>query len=157
MIWSISLLLLSWNVNPFFCVTLDSPTKNPLRPWWSLSQLSAAGSYDSTTFNTVPCPSLPTASLEPKDLLTRLNQSWSDADLQVRAALKNDKSPGGAVLCVVYRGTVLWTAGYGLKNMSGKKTPFLSHTRKEKKSGLLFMTCHDFLANQIIGWSTILC
>ena len=66
-----------------------------------------------------PCPRLPDASLAPEHLLASLSQSWIDTDKQVRAVLEDDKSPGGAVLSVVYKGAVLWTAGYGFKNMSG--------------------------------------
>ena len=67
-----------------------------------------------------PCPTIPAATLDPTSLLSQLNSSLSDVDKAVAAALKEDNSPGGAVLTVVYKNSVIWSKGYGLKNMSGK-------------------------------------
>lgn len=65
------------------------------------------------------CPSLPEASLSADQLLSKLQGDLGQADGQIEAALQEDKSPGGAVLSFVYGGEVLWSKGYGLKNMSG--------------------------------------
>ena len=69
--------------------------------------------------NSEPCSNVPSATLDPKTLLAKLNATLLDVDKAVAAALVQDKSPGGAVLSLLYKDTVLWSNGYGLRNMSG--------------------------------------
>ena len=69
------------------------------------------------------CPSLPQASLSADQLTTKVQDSLKQLDQAVKTALLDDKSPGGAVLSLVYKDSVVWTGGYGLKNMSGESSP----------------------------------
>ena len=69
------------------------------------------------------CPSLPQASLSADQLTTKVQDSLKQLDQAVKTALLDDKSPGGAVLSLVYKDSVVWTGGYGLKNMSGESRP----------------------------------
>ena len=66
------------------------------------------------------CPSLPEASMTADELASELQSILKQADSQVKAALLEDKSPGGAALSFVYGDQVVWSGGYGLKNMSGE-------------------------------------
>ena len=66
------------------------------------------------------CPSLPSATLSKDDLAIKLSSQISAADSDIKKALEGDKSPGGAVVSIVYKDNIIWTGGYGLKNMSGQ-------------------------------------
>ena len=44
----------------------------------------------------------------------------SKLDDGVKDILRNTSSPGGAVISIIYKDNVLWTGGYGLKDMKGK-------------------------------------
>lgn len=68
-----------------------------------------------------PCPTVPHAAIDSMTLLTKLSTRLSDVDRAVAAALQADNSPGGAVLTFVYKDTILWSKGYGLRNMSGMR------------------------------------
>ena len=71
------------------------------------------------------CPSLPEASLSADQLLAKLQDSLKQVDEQIKATLEEDKSPGGAVVTVVYGDGVIWSKGYGLKNMSGERDDWM--------------------------------
>ena len=45
---------------------------------------------------------------------------FKQADEQIQSALMAQGNPGGAVLSFVYKDTLLWTGGYGSKNMNGR-------------------------------------
>ena len=66
------------------------------------------------------CPSLPSATLSKDDLAIKLSSQISAADSDIKKTLEGDKSPGGAVVSIVYKDDIIWTGGYGLKNMSGE-------------------------------------
>ncbi len=65
------------------------------------------------------CYSLPEADLTADQLSSQLTDNLKQADEQIKQILQEDGTPGGAVLSLVYRDTLLWTGGYGLKNMHG--------------------------------------
>lgn len=67
------------------------------------------------------CQSYPLPAATPSDLLAKLEPFLEEAAKNISAALKEDNSPGGAVVSVVYNDTVIWTTGSGLINDSGKK------------------------------------
>ncbi len=69
--------------------------------------------------NLEPCAPRVPATLAPATLLMKLNSSLSDLDKAIGSCLEKDNSPGGAVISVVYQDTILWSKGYGVKNMSG--------------------------------------
>ena len=72
---------------------------------------------------TIPlCHSFPLPAATPSDLLAKLEPFLEEAAKNISAALKEDNSPGGAVVSVVYNDTVIWTKGSGLINDSGKIT-----------------------------------
>jgi len=99
-----------------FTLLKNSIEFSPAR-YFSLFPSASKSSYPSP-FDS-PCPTIPTATLDPVALLGQLNSSLSDLDKAVSAALEEDNSPGGAVLTVVYKDSVIWSKGYGVKNMSG--------------------------------------
>ena len=66
------------------------------------------------------CPSYPLPAASPSDLLAKLEPFLEEAAKNISAALEEHKSPGGAVVNVVYNDTVIWTKGFGLINDSGK-------------------------------------
>ena len=68
----------------------------------------------------VLCKSPPLPSLDTDALLSKLQPYLDQVDQNVQAALKEDKSTGGAVLSVVYKNTTIWTKGYGLVDMSSE-------------------------------------
>ncbi len=71
------------------------------------------------------CPSLPSASESAYVLQTKMAPTLIEADRNIQAALKG--SPGGAVVTLVYSDQgILWTKGYGLKNMSGRPIKLLA-------------------------------
>lgn len=83
---------------------------------------------NSAASNGLPlCPSLPVASLSADQLLAKLQESLKQVDQEIQAALQEDKSPGGAVVSVVYGDGVIWSKGYGLKNMSGEWEQGIMH------------------------------
>ena len=65
------------------------------------------------------CPNLPQADLPADQLTSKLADHLKQADEQIKTAMMAAGNPGGAVLSLVYKDTVLWTGGYGLKNMNG--------------------------------------
>lgn len=67
------------------------------------------------------CHSFPLPAATPSDLLAKLEPFLEEAAENISAALKEDNSPGGAVVSVVYNDTMIWTKGSGLINDSGKK------------------------------------
>ncbi len=66
------------------------------------------------------CPSLPQADLTADQLSAKMADYFKQADEQVKTAMAAAGNPGGAVLSLVYMDKILWTGGYGSKNMNGK-------------------------------------
>lgn len=68
----------------------------------------------------VLCPSYPYPVVEPSAMQQILAPFLEDVGNKMSAELKT--TPGGAVVSLVYRDTVIWTYGYGAINMSGKQS-----------------------------------
>ena len=73
--------------------------------------------FDIADDNSCVPPPKPILSVEEMKLL--LSQALPDWDKTIKEILKNDSSPGGVVLSLVYKDKVLRTGGYGLKDMKG--------------------------------------
>ena len=90
----------------------------------SLSILLAFSAEDTSQTKHDPqmdvCPSFPLPVANVSDVLSKLQPFLEEAAKNISAALKTDSSPGGAVVSVVYKDSVIWTQGYGLINDSGK-------------------------------------
>ena len=65
------------------------------------------------------CPSHPYPVIEPSAMQQFLAPFLEDVGNKMSTELKT--TPGGAVVSLVYRDTVIWTYGYGAINMSGKQ------------------------------------
>ena len=97
-------------------LTLVACAESSLHPWRvsSRSHFHRGGA--------VPlCPSYPLPAASPTDLLAKLKPFLEEAAKNISAVLEEDKSPGGAVVNVVYNDTVIWTKGFGLINDSGSE------------------------------------
>jgi len=66
------------------------------------------------------CPSYPLPTASASVLLVKLEPFLEEAVENISAVLQEDRSPGGAVVSIVYNDTVIWTKGFGLINDSGK-------------------------------------
>ena len=55
--------------------------------------------------------------LPPEDLKENINSVLEVLDEGIKEILGDDHTPGGAVVSFVYRDQVIWSAGYGLKDM----------------------------------------
>ena len=65
------------------------------------------------------CPGHPLPVVDTSDVLARLRPVLDEAAKNISAILREDKAPGGAVVGVVYRDTLIWSQGFGLINDSG--------------------------------------
>ena len=64
------------------------------------------------------CPSYPYPTVDPSTLLKILGPFLEELGQNMSSLIKS--TPGGAVVSVVYRDTVIWTHADGLINMSGE-------------------------------------
>ena len=74
-----------------------------------------------TRADATPCPSHPLPTASASVLLVKLEPFLEEVAENISAALEEDKSPGGAVVSIVYNDTVIWTKGFGLINDSGNE------------------------------------
>ena len=66
------------------------------------------------------CPGHPLPVVNASDILAKLQPLLDMAARNISAILREDKTPGGAVLGVVYRDSLIWSQGFGLINDSGE-------------------------------------
>ena len=64
------------------------------------------------------CPSYPYPTVDPSTLLRPLGPLLEEVGQNMSSLIKS--TPGGAVVIVVYRDTVIWTVAGGLINISGE-------------------------------------
>lgn len=70
------------------------------------------------------CPSYPYPQADPSTVLKALGPFLEEVGKNMSRVLS--ETPGGAVVSVVYRDTIIWTHGDGAINMSGES---FTHTR----------------------------
>ena len=73
--------------------------------------------HNKPTSSETLCPSHPYPIANASEVLSKLQPFLDEAGKNMSEALAG--SPGGAVVNVVYKDTVIWTKGFGLINMSG--------------------------------------
>ena len=73
--------------------------------------------HNKPTSSETLCPSHPYPIANATELLSKLQPFLDESSKNMSEALAG--SPGGAVVNVVYKDTVIWTQGFGLINMSG--------------------------------------
>ena len=73
------------------------------------------------------CPSYPYPVANASTVLHAMRSYLDDAGNNISTALRD--TPGGAVVSVVYRDTVIWTHEHGLIDMSGEACTSFSTTQ----------------------------
>lgn len=114
---------MSWLLSAFLALALLFVVTEGQK--WRYSVRDEASGYSQTL-----CPSYPYPVAEASTLLQALQPYLDEIGKNISSLLTT--TPGGAVVSVVYRDTVIWTHGGGAINMSGKLvTAFWRQRRAE--------------------------
>lgn len=106
-----------------FCMTLSTSVTQPSSslPYEPRDKIQGPQPFSQHDSTDDKCVVLFEAKLNPDELINELKLAdfLKKVDGSIKSLLEEDGSPGGAVLSLVYRDRIVWTGGYGLKNMSG--------------------------------------